>query len=463
MKTFYTILAAMLLLTALPTGAQTSKPCVSCLPQGIIFTTQGQIDSFSINYPNCAKIEGSIKISGNSISNLSGLLVLNEIGGDVLIGEYYGNYTNPMLSTLNGLENLTIIAGSFSISNNGTLYSLSGLGGITTIFGCLSIVDNPELLTIQGLDTLDHIGDCLAIEENSNLLTLSGLDAVSYIGSGIFIRYNNSLVNMTGLQNLMNAMDKVWICNNPSLVHLDGLTSLNSIQEELYIIENFSLIDLYGLNALTSVGDAFNLYGNYNLASLEGLNNLTSIGRSLVIGNNPKLDDLTALSNLLNLGMGSLIVSENDSLTSLSGLDNIWSGSILNLEISNNLLLSTCHVASICNYLAAPNGSISINGNAPGCYNQQQVTDSCTLMIVDPVFSDSGMGFYPNPTSGKIFIHTPVKGWISILDLHGREVLLQETNEPKTTIDVSGLNEGMYFLRLTGDNSVCVGKFIKIL
>ena len=33
-----------------------------CLPQGIIFISQAQIDSFPINYPNCTKIEGRVNI-----------------------------------------------------------------------------------------------------------------------------------------------------------------------------------------------------------------------------------------------------------------------------------------------------------------------------------------------------------------------------------------------------------------
>ncbi len=42
----------------------------SCLPQGITFSTQNQIDSFPINYPNCTVIEGEVTIGtygGSSI------------------------------------------------------------------------------------------------------------------------------------------------------------------------------------------------------------------------------------------------------------------------------------------------------------------------------------------------------------------------------------------------------------
>ena len=35
-----------------------------CLPEGITFTTQEQIDNFQTNYPGCTEIEGNIEIEG---------------------------------------------------------------------------------------------------------------------------------------------------------------------------------------------------------------------------------------------------------------------------------------------------------------------------------------------------------------------------------------------------------------
>jgi len=53
----------------------------SCLPEGIIFNTQDQIDNFQVNYPNCTKIEGNVTIQGYiSITNLIGLNMLTSIG-----------------------------------------------------------------------------------------------------------------------------------------------------------------------------------------------------------------------------------------------------------------------------------------------------------------------------------------------------------------------------------------------
>jgi len=52
-----------------------------CLPQGITFNTQEQINNFQSNFPNCTEIEGDMIIEGNDITNLDGLNVLTAVGG----------------------------------------------------------------------------------------------------------------------------------------------------------------------------------------------------------------------------------------------------------------------------------------------------------------------------------------------------------------------------------------------
>ncbi len=52
-----------------------------CLPDGITFSTQEQIDNFQNNNPDCTEIEGNVLIEGNDITNLEGLSVLEAVGG----------------------------------------------------------------------------------------------------------------------------------------------------------------------------------------------------------------------------------------------------------------------------------------------------------------------------------------------------------------------------------------------
>jgi len=101
----------------------------SCLPNGITFNTQAQINSFHANYPGCSSIEGGVTIDpqGGNITNLNGLNGLTSIGGTL----YIRNST--MLSSLAGLSTLTSIGGNLRIEDNVVLSNLNGLNNLTTV------------------------------------------------------------------------------------------------------------------------------------------------------------------------------------------------------------------------------------------------------------------------------------------------------------------------------------------
>lgn len=72
--------------------------------------------------------------------------------------------------------------------------------------------------------------------------------------------------------------------------------------------------------------------------------------------------------------------------------------------------------------------------------------------------------FFPNPVKNILTVETPgtLKGGsLVILNLNGLEVVNCPITIPKTQIDISKLPSGVYFVRLSGDKTVQVGKFIK--
>jgi len=71
-------LTLLILLALFIQSKVSSQPC---LYNGITFSTQAEIDSFQINYPNCTEIQGDVEISGNVITNLNGLNVLTTFLG----------------------------------------------------------------------------------------------------------------------------------------------------------------------------------------------------------------------------------------------------------------------------------------------------------------------------------------------------------------------------------------------
>jgi hypothetical protein len=167
-----------------------------CLPEGITFTTQEQIDNFQANYPGCVEIEGGVIIgdwmSGSDITNLNGLSDLTSIGDGLQIGN------NPALTNLTGLDNLHNIGGDFWIYWNHALANLTGL------------------------DNLISIGGLLGIDDNNALVNLTGLYNLSTIGSDLIITNHNALTSLTGLENIQaNSIDSLYISNNNVLFECD--------------------------------------------------------------------------------------------------------------------------------------------------------------------------------------------------------------------------------------------------
>ncbi|MBC8465654.1 T9SS type A sorting domain-containing protein, partial [bacterium] len=89
-------------------------------------------------------------------------------------------------------------------------------------------------------------------------------------------------------------------------------------------------------------------------------------------------------------------------------------------------------------------------------------TDCSTLVPVEePPAPQTECSIYPNPASTHITVETQVPSQLSILNLNGLELLKQPITEPKTIIDISSLPNGVYFVRVMGEKTVRVGKFIK--
>ncbi|MEZ5082582.1 MAG: hypothetical protein R2750_03920 [Bacteroidales bacterium] len=294
----------------------------SCLPEGITFTTQAQIDSFQICYPGCTEIEGNVEIYGDDITNLNGLYVLTSIGGT------------------------------------------------------LDITWNPSLLSLNGLDSLTSIGGNLKINHNIFLESLAGLNSLISVGGSIELNYNSSLESLSEFIHLISIGGDLQISNNETLINLAGMNILTSVGGALDINNNQTLSEISGLNFLTSIGGFLSIWDNLSLSDISGFGSLTNIGEYLEINNNDSLENLSGFS-VLNIIGGSLRIVENNALTSLSGLENIYAESIFGLIIYSNSSLSSCEVESVCEYLTTFSGWNDIHDNAPGCNYPEEVMEAC--------------------------------------------------------------------------------------
>jgi hypothetical protein len=461
---------------------------------GNLTTIGGNLDICSnqhltslIGLDGLTSIGGYLQIESNgALTSLTGLESLNSIGG------YLSIEHNSALTSLTALENMTSIGGSLHIGGNGSLISLTGLEGLTSIGG-LWVDRNTALNSLSGLDNLTSIEDGLTIIYNQNLSVCEAqwlCDYISNPSGGITIYFNalgcNSVielantcggsmpclpfgnyvfVNQTDIDNFQVAFpDCTELTGEVSIgggdiMNLDGLSVVTSITGGLD----------FGITYWTAIGPIY--YGNPNLIDLTGLENLTSIGGSLGIVDNAVLTSLTGLDNVTSIGgylqIGDYYSGGNHSLTSLTGLDNVEANTIENLHIADNSSLSTCAVQSICDYLVSPNGEVFIEGNATGCNSQQEVQDSCIAnsVSIQERYIRNNLVLYPNPSSTAITISTPTtpnrNTFMTLYSVNGKQLITRRITEQQTVVDVSELPQGVYFVKVTDESKVQVGKIIR--
>jgi hypothetical protein len=253
-----------------------------CIPAGIIFTTQQQIDNFPTSYPSCTQINGDLRIEervANNITNLDGLAQITSIKGNLLVT------TNPALTTLKGLNNLTSVGGQLVISSNPSLKNISDLDNLIFINENLIINRNASLLNLNGFNNLTFIGGLLRVKENDSLTNLNGLNQVTSIDKDFWVQKNNNLKNLSGLENMISIKGNLLISFNKSLINVDGLKNLTSIGKSIKIHKNASLTSLSGLDNVTSIGENMYISDNVSLTNQKELENLSSVSEKKVSRN----------------------------------------------------------------------------------------------------------------------------------------------------------------------------------
>lgn len=217
----------------------------SCLPNGITFLNQTEIDNFQLNYPECTIIEGDVIIHGDNIDNLNGLNILTEIGGMLLIDSTH-------LTDLQGLNLLAGIGGSFQITRNNYLDHLDGLSSLTTIGGEFNVsfsgvedfTGMPQIVStgglriyftgtqsLQGLEGLTSINGGISIKNCFDLHNLEGLVNVQSINGSLHIQFT-TLKSLQGLENIdHHSISDIYITGNDSLSECDVISICNYLAE----------------------------------------------------------------------------------------------------------------------------------------------------------------------------------------------------------------------------------------
>lgn len=246
--------------------------------------------------------------------------------------------------------------------------------------------------------------------------------------------------------------------NYPDCVYIGGdvtisgnnITNLDSLSQ-VYKIEGNLVID-----------------NNPTLESITGLGNLEEIcGDFLIYSNN--IEDFSGLANLKTID-GDLKIAGNTSLLSLSGLDSIAPGSIHDLTIAANPVLSECNVYSICEYIAAPGGTVIIQGNDMGCESLEVLYDICWNGVDE---NQQGLitSIYPNPFNHSVTIEYNLRNpglvQIKLFNPIGKLVEVLEEGKQKLGIhkvewNADGSPSGVYFCVLKTGGEQKTVKLVKL-
>jgi hypothetical protein len=290
-----------------------------CPPTGYTANGQAAVDNFSVLYPNCTELNGTLFIFGE-VSNLNAFSNLTSIGENLVLSSSSQNMN------ISGLSNIVSISGNLTIQGADGITSLAGLESLVSVSGNLNISSNPVLLTTAGLANLNFIGGAVLIENNSSLQDLNGLQGISALNDELSIVFNLSLNSLEGLNNIQTINGRLRVSECPVLTSIGALQNLQSVGAQVFI-------------SACGVG------------SLDGLENLQSIGTYLTVQQNPVLQSIDGLNHPISIGSY--------------------------ISFVNNTQLSNCAVQAVCELIAEDISLVSAVGNAPGCSFAAQIEQQC--------------------------------------------------------------------------------------
>jgi len=372
----------------------------TCIPEKFYFESQGQIDSFPMNYPGCTEILGSIFIVNNEeITNLNGLSQLTKIDS------IFHLFNLPQLNSLAGLENIRYVADRLQISGLPMIQNLNELSGIDSVGGDLRINTCPRLSNLAGLENVMSVGADLGISELDSLINLEGIENLLSVGGSVGIGQNPLMTSIDQLNPAIQ-VDGLRILNNESLTAINVVQEDTLITENVHLANNPSLTSITGLNGLKEIGEFLNISNCDQLTEISGFNNLRQIGSRLwlssgtmsdmtafssleSIGVHPSpnfptantfinigtLESLTGLENLTALG-GSLSIIFSD-ISDLTPLQNVDFSGVTTVNLEHNNLLTDCSISNFCTFVNIDPSKTTLTNNGAGCNTTEEILENC--------------------------------------------------------------------------------------
>jgi len=353
-----------------------------CLPDGITFTRQSQIDSFRILYPGCIKIIGDVTILfNNNIWYLDSLDHIQFIDGDLKLSSSSDSLISlkgfhdlthvqgvisiflfsSVIDSILGFENLRSIGGGMNIEHMGSLkyvnafselqwigedlvmdvlpevHTIIAFGNLTKINGDLYMNYLNKLSILDGFMKLDSIGGDLELSQFAHLNDHNFFPQLKYTGGQLYL-YGIEMHSITGFASLTSTGSHLRIEGSPQLKYLDAFENLTKIDGQLQLNQSLDTTKFEGFPQLRNVGGDIRI-SNCLMDTLLGFNSLDTIEGALIFQGNDSLIQVNAFSQV-NYLKGDLTIIGHERLRHFKGLtllDKIHT----NFEIQENLFLDS--------------------------------------------------------------------------------------------------------------------------
>ncbi len=307
-------------------------------------------------------------------------------------------------------------------------------------------------LTAIDVSGLTNLIDLRCSKNQLSQLNISGLQNLKLV----YCIYNDlTQIDLSGLSMLenfqadANQLNAVVLANNTalkflyvqgnSLTHLDIQSAPNIESLSLYA-NNLSSMNYSGLNHLRSVDVSSNFFTEIDLSQAPLLN-------YLFCGNNPNLTSINVRNNYLSWGDGDLL----DFPFRFEDLPNL-SNICMDDGEQNNLINTNYNLS----------GNVHVFGGE-NCDIPLQISTAATANFN----FDGAIDLYPNPADDTINLSTQsnvIVQSVNIFNMLGQSVKSDMLgNLSKTsTIDISNLKTGTYFIEIFTDSGKATRKFIKL-
>lgn len=401
----------------------------SCLPGGITFSSQAQIDAFQTNYPGCIHILGRLDIDESSSGN-----ILN----------------------LNGLSTLTSISNRLVINDNDALTDLTGLNNLVSVGSFVRIEYNDNLTSLTGLNALGYIGSYLQVNFNNNMESVDGLNSLSAIGGDLRLEIDPVLTDLTAL-NSLNSIGGVLQINANGLTSLSGLENIDpQTISELVIVNSgqLSFCEVQSIcDYLTIPGKPATIYGNAtNCASRTAVENAcTALPVELTSFTG------TAISRSVRLDWKTASESRSNFFEIEHSRDGISFEVIGMIKAVGNSLGANAYKFDHLNLLPCVHHYRLKQVDVDGKFTYSNIISVKTDEIV-------GINILPNPTSNQLEIIVPDYGYsqeLQLVDNMGHVLKTLHWEGEKTSLDLSVLPIGTYVISMNIDGQPYHRRIIK--